>query len=237
MLRLYSSPPSLIQQLKPMILPEFSQFCALSQQGNFVPVYQEWVADLETPVSAWYKVCAGQPYSFLLESVEGGENVGRYSLLGCDPLWVLVARGDRTTQTHRNGTVTEFEGNPFETLTHCLSPYHPVKLPQLPPGIGGLFGFWGYELIRWIEPRVPVYSPSEQDLPDGLWMQVDNLIIFDQVKRKIWAIRLRGFAGSEWRLGIRLSASLRSRQDIGTEAATPLIKSGYGFGMDAARNH
>ncbi|MEQ9551039.1 MAG: anthranilate synthase component I [Coleofasciculus sp. G3-WIS-01] len=171
-----------------MILPEFSQFCALSQQGNFVPVYQEWVADLETPVSAWYKVCTGQPYSFLLESVEGGENVGRYSLLGCDPLWVLVARGDRTTQMHRNGTVTEFEGNPFEALTDCLSPYHPVKLPQLPPGIGGLFGFWGYELIRWIEPRVPVYSPSDQDLPDGLWMQVDNLIVFDQVKRKIWAI-------------------------------------------------
>jgi len=171
-----------------MILPDFTEFCTLAQQGNFVPVYQEWVADLETPVSAWYKVCAGQPYSFLLESVEGGENLGRYSFLGCDPLWVLEARGNRTTQTHRDASVKVFEGDPFETLTNCLKPYHPIKLPQLPPGIGGLFGFWGYELIRWVEQRVPVYPAGEGDLPDGLWMQVDNLIIFDQVKRKIWAI-------------------------------------------------
>jgi anthranilate synthase component 1 len=171
-----------------MIFPNLNQFSELAKQGNFVPVYQEWVADLDTPVSAWYRVCAGKPYSFLLESVEGGENIGRYSLLGCDPLWILEARGDRSTQTYRDGTVKEFTGDPFKTLADCLEPYQPVKLPQLPPGIGGLFGFWGYELIRWIEPRVPVCAPEETDLPDGLWMQVDNLLIFDQVKRKIWAI-------------------------------------------------
>ncbi|MGB3508298.1 MAG: anthranilate synthase component I [Microcoleaceae cyanobacterium] len=171
-----------------MIFPDFSQFSELAKQGNFVPVYQEWVADLDTPVSAWYRVCVGQPYSFLLESVEGGEKIGRYSFLGCDPLWTLEARGERTTQTYRDGTVKVFEGDPFDALDNCLEPYQPVKLPQLPPGIGGLFGFWGYELIRWIEPRVPVYPSTENDLPDGLWMQVDNLLIFDQVKRKIWAI-------------------------------------------------
>ncbi|WP_341525434.1 anthranilate synthase component I [Nostoc sp. UHCC 0302] len=171
-----------------MTFPDFSQFCNIAQQGNFVPVYQEWVADLDTPVSAWYKVCAGQPYSFLLESVEGGEKLGRYSLLGCDPLWILEARGDRTTQTYRNGSQVVFEGDPFKALAECLSTYQPVKLPQLPPGIGGLFGFWGYELIRWIEPRVPVHPPDERNIPDGLWMQVDQLLIFDQVKRKIWAV-------------------------------------------------
>ena len=171
-----------------MIFPTFAQFSDLATQGNFIPVYQELVADLETPVSAWYKVCLGQPYSFLLESVEGGENLGRYSFLGCEPMWVLEARGKTTTQTHRHGSVVKFAGNPFDILTKCLESIEPVQLPQLPPGIGGLFGVWGYELIRWIEPRVPVYSPTETDLPDGVWMQVDNLIIFDQVKRKIWAI-------------------------------------------------
>lgn len=171
-----------------MIFPDFSEFSRLAQQGNFVPVYQEWVADLETPVSAWYKVCADQPYSFLLESVEGGEKLGRYSFLGCDPVWVLEARGEQTTQTYRDGSANVFTGNPFDILAHCLESIHPVQLPQLPPGIGGLFGFWGYELIRWIEPRVPVYPTREGDLPDGIWMQVDHLIIFDQVKRKIWAI-------------------------------------------------
>ncbi len=171
-----------------MIIPEFEQFSRLADQGNFVPVYREWVADLDTPVSAWYRVCAGQPYSFLLESVEGGDRLGRYSFLGCDPLWVLESRGNHTTQTHRDGSVTEFTGNPFEVITDCLKPYQPVKLPELPPGIGGLFGFWGYELIRWIEPRVPVHDATEEDLPDGIWMQVDHLIIFDQVKRKIYAL-------------------------------------------------
>jgi anthranilate synthase component 1 len=186
---LTSALPSLQSYLnKTMVFPDFSQFSALAQQGNFVPVYQEWVADLDTPVSAWYRVCAGQPYSFLLESVEGGEQIGRYSFLGCDPLWILENRGDRTTQTHRDGSVQVFEGDPFAALASCLKLYTPVKLPQLPPGIGGLFGFWGYELIRWIESRVPTYPAAETDLPDGLWMQVDNLLIFDQVKRKIWAI-------------------------------------------------
>jgi anthranilate synthase component 1 len=167
-----------------MIFPDFQQFTKLAQQGNFVPVYQEWVADLDTPVSAWYKVCADQPYSFLLESVEGGEKVGRYSLLGCDPLWTLEARGDQTTQTYRDGSQQVFTGDPFNVLAECLAPYHPVKLPQLPSG----FGFWGYELINWIEPRVPIHAQDERNLPDGLWMQVDHLLIFDQVKRKIWAI-------------------------------------------------
>ena len=171
-----------------MIFPNFDQFSELAQQGNFVPVYQELIADLETPVSAWYKVCAGQPYSFLLESVEGEEKLGRYSFLGCDPMWVLEARGETTTQTHRDGSINKFTGNPFDICDLCLASITPVKLPQLPPGIGGLFGVWGYELIRWIEPKVPVNAPHPEDLPDGVWMQVDNIIIFDRVKCKIWAI-------------------------------------------------
>jgi len=171
-----------------MIFPDFSQFTELAQQGNFVPVYTEWVADLDTPVSAWYKVCAGHHYNFLLESVEGGEHLARYSFIGCDPLWVLEARGNSTTRTWRDGARDNCEGDPFAILAQCMEPYRPVKLPQLPLGIGGLFGFWGYELIRWIEPRVPVYPPGEEDLPDGLWMQMDQLLIFDQVKRKIWAV-------------------------------------------------
>ncbi len=174
-----------------MIFPDFSQFAELAKKDdnfNFIPVYQEWVADLDTPVSAWYRVCADQPYNFLLESVEGGENIGRYSLLGCDPLWILEVRGNITKQKFRDGSEKVFEGDPFQALASCLSVYHPVKLPELPPGIGGLFGFWGYELIQWMESRVPVYPPTDDDLPDGVWMQVDNLLIFDQVKRKIWAI-------------------------------------------------
>ena len=100
-----------------MIAPDFSQFSALAERGNFIPVYREWVADLDTPVSAWYRVCSGEPYSFLLESVEGGERLARYSFLGCDPLWVLETRGNQSTQTHRDGSVVTMTGNPFHILT------------------------------------------------------------------------------------------------------------------------
>jgi anthranilate synthase component I len=172
-----------------MPFPDFQHFTALAKQGNFIPVYQEWVADLDTPVSAWYRICRQASHSFLLESVEGGESLGRYSFLGCDPLWVLESRGDRTTQTFRDGRQQLYTGDPFRVLAECLAPYHPVKLPQLPAGLGGLFGFWGYELIRWIEPRVPVWpAETAADLPDGCWMQVDSLLVFDQVKRKLYVV-------------------------------------------------
>ncbi|NJK35670.1 MAG: anthranilate synthase component I [Oscillatoriales cyanobacterium SM2_2_1] len=167
----------------------FAQFQAHVQSGrNFIPLYQELIADLDTPVSAWYRVCQGQPYSFLLESVEGGERMGRYSLLGCDPLWILESRGDRTTQTWRDGRQQVHRGNPFNIVAGAIAPIAPLIPPDLPPTLGGLIGYWGYELIRWIEPRVPVYAPQDEDVPDGIWMQMDSLLVFDQVQRKIWAI-------------------------------------------------
>ncbi|MDF5717736.1 MAG: anthranilate synthase component I [Rhizonema sp. NSF051] len=207
-----------------MIFPDFSQFLhlATTNSGNFIPVYQEWVADLDTPVSTWYKVCAGQPYSFLLESVEGGEKLGRYSLVGCNPLWVLEARGNRTSQKHRDGSEIVFEGDPFKVLAECLEPYHPVKLPELPPGIGGLFGFWGYELIRWIEPSVPTYPPDERNLPDGLWMQVDHLLIFDQVKRKIWAVAYADLRDIETRQSASLQEAYQKACNLVTQMVSKL---------------
>ncbi len=210
-----------------MIFPDFSEFCSLAKQGNFVPVYQEWVADLDTPVSAWYKVCNGHSYNFLLESVEGGEKLGRYSLVGCDPLWILEATGKnqgsgvdgyQTIQTFRDGKRIVFEGDPFTVLNKCLAALQPVNLPQLPPGIGGLFGFWGYELIRWIEPRVKVHPQDERNIPDGLWMQVDHLLIFDQVKRKIWAVAYADLRGSN----VDLRAAYEQARDMVSQMVNKL---------------
>nr|WP_245395554.1 anthranilate synthase component I [Anthocerotibacter panamensis] len=168
-------------------MEDFSRFCALANEGNFIPLYRELLADLETPVSSWVRVCHQRRYSFLLESIEGGERIGRYSFLGADPLWTLVHRGGRSEQRFRTGEVKTHSGDPWQTLQNCLADYQPVPLPELPPALGGLFGFWGYELVQWIEPRVPVYSDPD-GLPDGMWMQVDQLLVFDQVKRKLWAV-------------------------------------------------
>lgn len=212
-----------------MIFPSFDRFSQLAHQDEgkfqFIPVYQEWVADLDTPVSAWYKVCAGQPYSFLTESVEGGETVGRYSMLGCNPLWVLENRGAETTQTHRDGTVTKFTGDPFDTLDTCLETYrHRVaKLPELPSVIGSLFGFWGYESMNWIESRVPIHPAAAEDLPDGLWMQVDHLIIFDRVKRKIWAIAYADIGSCDGNLELAYTQAVDRVKTIVTKLQQPQV--------------
>ena len=204
-----------------MIFPDFKTFCDLAKKGNFVPVYQEWVADLDTPVSAWYKVCAGQPYSFLLESVEGG-TLGRYSFLGCDPMWVLESKGSQTTQTFRDASKQVIDGNPFDILQDCLEPLKPVLLSQLPPGIGGLFGFWGYELINWIEPTVTTYPRTKDDLPDGLWMQMDNLLIFDQVKRKVWAVAYADLRAADVDLRVAYEGACDRATNLITKLRLPL---------------
>lgn len=201
------------------VFPEFSEFEKLARRGNFVPVCRQWVADLDTPVSAWYKICSREPYSFLLESVEGGERLGRYSFLSCDPLWILETRGQQTTQTFREGTIATFEGDPFAVLSRCLEPFHPVKLPELPPGLGGLFGFWGYELISWVEPRVPICEPKEDDLPDGLWMQVDSLLVFDRVQNKIYAIAYADLRDRN----TKLRRAYREASDRATRLAEKLL--------------
>lgn len=165
-----------------------ARFRELVTQGNFIPIYTELMADLETPVAAWYRVCQQAQHSFLLESVEGGETLGRYSFLGCNPLWTLTVRGDHTLQAFRGGRHLHHSGDPFAVLADCLAPYQPVHLPELPQSIGGLVGYWGYDLMRWIEPTVPVGAAKAGEPPDAVLMQMDSILVFDQVKRKIFVI-------------------------------------------------
>ena len=160
---------------------------AVAKGSNFVPVSLTWPADLETPLSTWLKVGLGKPPGVLLESVEGGENLGRWSVVATNPLWVAKAHGDLIQRHCRSGEVEEFKGNPFEGLRTWLSPYRTAPMPDLPP-LGQLYGMWGYELIRWIERTVPVHSANENDLPDGIWMLMDSILIIDQAKRLITAV-------------------------------------------------
>jgi anthranilate synthase component 1 len=158
-----------------------------NQGSSFEPIWRRWPADLETPLSTWLKVGHGRPYGLLLESVEGGDQLGRWSFVASDPLWVLTSRGGESCLEHRDGRKEQLQGNPFELLREQLKPYHSEPIPHLPP-VGQLFGFWSYELIEWIEPSVPVHPRSPDDLPDGCWMLCDNLLVFDQVRRQITAI-------------------------------------------------
>jgi len=155
--------------------------------SSFIPIWRTWPADLETPLTTWLKVGAGSEHGVLLESVEGGERIGRWSFVVSDPLWTLTVRGDQAEQAWRDGRTQALSGNPFSLLRAALTPYSAPAIPGLPP-LGQLFGFWGYELIRWIEPSVPVHPIDPQGPPDGCWMLADSLLAFDQVKRQITAV-------------------------------------------------
>ncbi len=155
--------------------------------GTFLPLWKRWPADLETPLTTWLKVGAGSEHGVLLESVEGGERLGRWSFVAADPLWTLTVRGDCSERCWRDGRRETWQGNPFDRLRRCLADERSAPIPGLPP-VGQLFGFWGYELIRWIEPTVPVHAHDPSGPPEGCWMLADSLLVFDQVKRQITAV-------------------------------------------------
>ncbi len=163
---------------------------------NLIPLWKRWPADLETPLTTWLKVGAGRGHGVLLESVEGGEQLGRWSFVVSDPLWTLTCQGERSQRQWRSGRHDELQGNPFQLLRQCLSQLRPAPVPGLPP-VGQLFGFWGYELIRWIEPSVPVHPTPVGGPPDGCWMLADSLLVFDQVRRQITALAYVDLSGSD----------------------------------------
>ncbi|HEV2106249.1 MAG TPA: anthranilate synthase component I [Candidatus Eisenbacteria bacterium] len=161
-----------------MIVPTRSEFHALARTGRLVPVYREVFADHDTPVSAFRKIDDG-PYGFLLESVEGGEKWGRYSLLGSRPSAVFVARGGRA-ELHADGRTTPLPGDPVAELARLLRERQAVALPGLPRFCGGAVGYLGYDAVRWFE-RLPARAKDELHLPDAMFLFGDVVSVFDNL--------------------------------------------------------
>jgi len=164
--------------------PGLDEFTSRAQQGNLVPVYREIVADLDTPVSAYMKLRAlDGASSFLLESVEGGENIARYSYLAVNPARILSTRGRTVTITDADGTVTHElpEGqDPLDAIKAMLSEFQFVPLPGWQRFPGGAVGYLGYDVVRFFED-LPEDNPDDLDLPDCQFMLADTLVIFDHV--------------------------------------------------------
>ncbi|MBI5034386.1 MAG: anthranilate synthase component I [Chloroflexi bacterium] len=171
-----------------MIHPTYSDFETLATRGNLLPVYRELAADLETPVSVYLKL-RGEGESILLESVEGGERLARYSFLAINPARVLTIRGDQVTV--RNHTRTEqfslYGGEPLTALRDFVSPYQAVSVPGLPRFFGGAVGYLSYDVVRRFE-RLPNTARDTFDLPDALFLLTDTLIAFDHVKHRLLVI-------------------------------------------------
>ncbi|HAY21916.1 MAG TPA: anthranilate synthase component I [Desulfobacterales bacterium] len=171
-----------------MVTPDFDDFAALAQQGNVVPIYQEILGDLETPVSA-YKKLRPNSMSFLLESVEGGEKWGRYSFLGLHPSLILKVRGNAVTvQNDRGMEQYETVADPFAIIRQVLSRYRAVVIPDLPRFYGGLVGYLSYDMVRYIE-RLPSLA-EDGGIPEAVLMLTDHLLIFDNVRHTIKVVAL-----------------------------------------------
>ncbi len=177
--------------------PEQRDFFALTEVHTLVPVYRTVAADLETPVSAFLRIATGEPEAFLLESVEGGERVGRYTFIGIEPYRRMVARGRRIVVTERQtvgdgGAARQaeprsFEGDIFQELKAALGGHRPATLPGLPPFTAGAVGFFSYDVVRQIE-RLPKLAADELEVPDAYLMFFDQVMAFDHVRKEIYLI-------------------------------------------------
>lgn len=179
-----------------MYSPDLPEFIQRSERGNLVPVYREILADLETPVSAYLKL-GGRPHSFLLESVEGGEQVSRYSFIGGEAFMVVRTWG-RRVEIVRNGERRTYElvegEDPLDVLKGSMSEFRLVPDPDLPPFCGGAVGYIGYDTVRFFE-QLPEIAADDRELPDCYFVFTDTLLIFDHVRHRIKVLCLAHVTG------------------------------------------
>ena len=179
-----------------MYYPGQHEFVKLAAQGNLIPVTRRILADLETPLSAYRKI-RGRGESFLCESVEGGEHIGRYSFVGCNPRAVIKQTGPRVELIENGKVVESFTVGPesagggaaakdgLAVVEQVMARYKPVAMPGLPRFSGGALGFIGYEFIHDIEPVVPRPPRDELKTPVMYFLIADELLVFDRVAQTI----------------------------------------------------
>jgi anthranilate synthase component 1 len=170
-----------------MKITSFEQFRELARRGTFVPVCKEIVADLLTPVSAFLKIAEHADYAFLLESVEGGEHVGRYSFLGKDPFLILRARDGKTTM-ERGGATSESDRPFVETLRRLMADFRSPFVPDLPRFTGGAVGYLGYGAASWFEPVLGDLGEGADGADAAGFMLFDTVLAFDHVQHRILII-------------------------------------------------
>jgi anthranilate synthase component I len=170
-----------------MRITSFEEFKELARRGTFVPVCKEIVADLLTPVSAFLKIAEHADYAFLLESVEGGEHVGRYSFLGKDPFLILRSRDGRTT-IDRSGTTIASEQPFIDTLRRLMADFRSPFVPDLPRFTGGAVGYLGYGASSWFEPVLGDLGKGADRADQAGFMLFDTVLAFDHVQHRILII-------------------------------------------------
>jgi anthranilate synthase component 1 len=163
--------------------PSRETFLELARAHSLVPVYLRLNADLETPVTAFLRLASDEPECFLLESVENGEKIGRYTFIGVRPFRKIIARGNVLTVTE-DGAVEEREGDVFAALKAALGGHTPAQLPGLPPFTAGAVGFFAYDAVRTIE-QLPSTTLDELHVPDACLLFFDEVLAFDHLRKEM----------------------------------------------------
>jgi anthranilate synthase component 1 len=166
--------------------PNYEEFLKLASEGTVVPVAKRVLADLLTPVAAYLKIERLSPFSFLLESVEGGEKVARYSFLGFDPHTVVRSRGGKVTIESATGS-EETDRPMLEVLRRMAGRHIPVRLPDTPPFVCGAVGYLSYDAVRWFE-KVPDNNRDDLELDDAVMMFFSRILVFDHARHQIHLI-------------------------------------------------
>jgi anthranilate synthase component I len=171
--------------MTPQVTPTLDEFGELTKRGNVVPVFAEFIADGETPVSAFRKLDRGG-HSFLFESTEKNDVSGRFSFVGVEPRVIIRSYGREIRIVERaNEQQLEMTGDPVDEVRKLMARYQFVPLPELPRFAGGAVGFLGYEAIHFFEPKVPLAARDELQLPEALFMIPSALLIFDHRLRSL----------------------------------------------------
>jgi anthranilate synthase component 1 len=189
-----------------MIQPDFREFQRLAKQGNLIPVYDMFPADLLTPVSAYLRLAQGARYSFLLESVEGGEKIARYTFAGANPEEIFRYAGGACVLESHNRIVWE-ERDPVTFLRARMERFRPVRLPGLPPLVAGAIGYFSYDMVRLIE-RLPKRLRDDIGLYDAQLMLYQGIIAFDHVQHRLWIVR-NVYTDGEGSLRTKYNAAVR----------------------------
>ena len=192
-----------------MFRPDLTEFLRLAASATLVPVAKSVSADLLTPVSAFLAVAADEPHAFLLESVEGGEKVGRYTFLGTRPYMRLTAKKDGVW--HERGRRRQNVGpDPIAALRDEIKQHRPARVPDLPPFTGGAVGYFAYDFVRKLE-KLPKQTRDDLDVPDAVLMFFDRLLAFDHVRHQIHIIAIADVGLEEPRVAYK-----RAMRDIDT---------------------
>ncbi len=178
------------QRTRNDIKPSREEVHQLFQKGDLVPVYRTLLADLETPVSVYMKLTQDGTPAFLLESVEGGEQVGRYSFIGVNPSSVITVK-DGVAHITKDGITKHLplqEGkDPLHVIQDAMNQFTPVTMSGLPRLVGGAVGYLAYDIVRYFE-RLPDTAEDELDVPTAAFMLPDTLVIFDHAKHQLMVL-------------------------------------------------